>query len=75
MLYLIAVIIPPLATLFAGKVITSIILGALWAPFTFITIGATHPAFVIIAWIIIASAKGDRRHKETLATIAAKGSE
>lgn len=66
MLYLVAFLIPPLGVIFAGKVFTGLILGVLWFVAVVYTFGLAHIVFIVLAWVIIASAKGDKRHKEIL---------
>lgn len=66
MLYLVALILPPLAVLLAGKVITALLMLALWLVSLVLTFGVSHIIFVVLAWIIVASAKGDRRHNDML---------
>lgn len=61
MLYLIALLIPPLGVFLVGRPITAIIMALIWIvslPFTF---GSSHILFVIIAWVIIFQAGEDRR--------------
>lgn len=67
MLYILAFFIPPLGVLFAGRIITAIFLVVVWiALVLFLSIIFGHIIAVIIAWVIIGTAKGDRRHKELL---------
>lgn len=61
MLYLIALLIPPLGVFLIGRPITAIIMALVWIislPFTF---GSSHILFVIIAWLIIFQTREDRR--------------
>lgn len=65
MLYLLAILLPPLAVLLAGKPISAIVMFVLWAPATALLI-FPHVLFVGVAWLIVAQAKGDRRHREIM---------
>lgn len=71
MLYLLSLFIPPLGVLLAGRIFTGIILLIIWIP-AVVLFFLSHIIFVVIAWIIIASAKGDRRHKEILKSVSRK---
>lgn len=65
MTYLIAFFIPPLGVLLAGRIITALVLFVVWLLLiVFAAIVLGHILTVIIAWVIIASANGDRRHRE-----------
>lgn len=64
--YVFAIFLPPLSVLFAGKPLTAILVGLIWLASVALTLGLSHPIFVILAWIIIARARGDKRHRELL---------
>ncbi|MGB0660151.1 MAG: hypothetical protein ACPGNV_08210 [Mangrovicoccus sp.] len=53
MLYLLAILLPPLAIFFAGYVILGIIIFFVWVPAIFFSGGLTHPMFIILAWLLI----------------------
>jgi hypothetical protein len=51
--YLVALLLPPLSILFAGRPIIAIITFLVWIPALVFSGGLTHPMFVILAWILI----------------------
>ncbi|MFV0245566.1 MAG: hypothetical protein ACK5IB_11170 [Qingshengfaniella sp.] len=53
MLYLLAIILPPLAILLAGRPILGIVLFFIWVPALFFSGGLTHPMFIILAWLLV----------------------
>lgn len=67
--YVIAIFLPPLSILFAGKPISAILVALIWVVSVALTMGLSHPIFVILAWVIIARARSDKRHKELLRTL------
>lgn len=68
MLYLVSLFIPPLGVLFAGRPFVALLLAAAWVASLLLTFGLSHIVFVVLAWVIIASAKGDKRHRELIKT-------
>lgn len=58
MIYLLAIVVPPVAVLMVGKPIQALLNLALWA--CFIVPGIIHALFVVSA------AKSDQRHREML---------
>ena len=61
--YLLALLLPPLSILFAGRPFLSIIVFVIWVPAILFSGGLTHPMFIILAWIIIFQAREDRRER------------
>lgn len=57
MLYLLAILLPPLAILLSGWVITSIFVFIVWVPAIILSGGLTHPMFIILAWLMIHQAR------------------
>ncbi|MAC82395.1 MAG: hypothetical protein CML66_30570 [Rhodobacteraceae bacterium] len=53
MLYLLAILLPPLAILLSGWIITSVIVFVIWVPAIILSGGLTHPMFIILAWLMI----------------------
>lgn len=53
MLYLLALILPPLAILLAGRPILGIVIFFIWIPALLFSGGLTHPMFILLAWLII----------------------
>ena len=61
--YVLALLLPPLSILFAGRPILAIIVFIIWLPTSLISGGISHPMFIILAWIIIFQAREDRRER------------
>ena len=59
--YVLALLLPPLSILFAGRPILSVIVFVVWLPAILISGGLGHPIFILLAWIIIYQAHADRR--------------
>ena len=51
--YVLALLLPPLSILLAGRPILSIVVFLFWLPAIIFSGGLGHPIFVILAWIII----------------------
>jgi hypothetical protein len=51
--YLLALLLPPLSILFAGRPIIAIITFLVWIPALLFSGGLTHPMIIILAWILI----------------------
>ena len=51
--YLLALLLPPLSILLAGRPIVAIITFVIWIPALLFSGGLTHPMFVLLAWFII----------------------
>jgi hypothetical protein len=51
--YVLALLLPPLSILFAGRPILGIVVFLFWLPAIIFSGGLGHPIFVILAWIII----------------------
>ena len=64
--YILALLLPPLSILFAGRPILSIVVFVIWVPAILISGGLSHPVFVILAWIIIYQSGAERRHRESM---------
>lgn len=61
--YLLAILLPPLSIVLAGRVILGVITFFVWVPALFLTGGLTHPMFILLAWLIIFQAREDRRER------------
>ena len=59
--YILAILLPPLSILIAGRPILAIVVFAIWLPALIFSGGLTHPMFIVLAWLIIFQAKEDRR--------------
>ncbi len=51
--YVLALLLPPLSILIAGRPILAIIVFLIWIPAIIFTGGLTHPMFILLAWLII----------------------
>ena len=51
--YLLAILLPPLSIMLAGRPIVGIITFRIWIPAILLSGGLTHPMFIILAWFII----------------------
>ena len=60
--YVLALFLPPLSILFAGRPIVAIVTFLIWIPAILIPGGVlTHPLFILLAWILIYQAREDSR--------------
>ena len=58
--YLLALFLPPLSILLAGRPILAVITFLIWIPAIIVSGGLTHPMFVVLAWIVIFERNRDR---------------
>ena len=58
--YLLALLLPPLSILLAGRPILGIVAFLFWVPAIIFSGGLGHPVFVILALIIIFERRRDR---------------
>lgn len=59
--YLLAILLPPLSIILAGRPILGIITFVIW-PFALIFSGGlTHPMFILLAWFIIFEGRNRER--------------
>lgn len=61
--YILALLLPPLSILIAGRPIVALIVFLIWIPALVFSGGLTHPMFIILAWILIFQAREDRRER------------
>ncbi|MBP7002351.1 hypothetical protein [Amaricoccus sp.] len=59
--YVLALLLPPLSILIAGRPFVAIATFLLWIPAVIFSGGLTHPMFVLLAWILIYQSAEDRR--------------
>ena len=62
--YLFAILLPPMAIVFAGRPFLGVLVFFIWVPALIFSGGLTHPMFILLAWFIIfhsATARGDRQ--------------
>ncbi|MGR3542147.1 MAG: hypothetical protein ACU0BS_12065 [Hasllibacter sp.] len=58
--YLLAILLPPLSIILAGRPFVGVLSFLFWVPAIIFSGGLGHPAFVILAWIIIFERRRDR---------------
>ena len=51
--YILAILLPPLSILLAGRPILAIVTFLIWIPAIIISGGLTHPMFILLAWFVI----------------------
>ncbi|WP_424933489.1 hypothetical protein [Amaricoccus macauensis] len=59
--YVLALFLPPLSILLAGRPFVAIITFLIWVPSILISGGLGHPIFILLAWVLIYQAREDRR--------------
>ncbi|SFO86970.1 hypothetical protein [Tranquillimonas alkanivorans] len=59
--YVLALFLPPLSILLAGRPIVAIVTFLIWIPAILISGGLSHPMFILLAWVLIYQARQDRR--------------
>lgn len=59
--YVLALFLPPLSILFAGRPFVALITFLIWLPAILISGGLGHPVFILLAWVLIYQAHADRR--------------
>lgn len=53
--YVLAILLPPLSIMLAGRPIIGLIVFLFWVPALIFSGGLTHPMFIFLAWLIIFS--------------------
>jgi hypothetical protein len=61
--YVLALFLPPLSILFAGRPIVAIVTLLIWIPALLLSGGLTHPMFVLLAWILVYQSGEERRSR------------
>lgn len=51
--YVLALLLPPLSIMIAGRPIVGLIVFLIWIPAILLSGGLTHPMFILLAWFII----------------------
>jgi len=51
--YLLALLLPPLSILLAGRPIVAVLTFLIWVPALIFSGGLTHPMFILLAWVFI----------------------
>lgn len=63
--YVLALFLPPLSILFAGRPIVAIVTLLIWIPAAILSGGLTHPMFIILAWILIYQGQAEKRDRRS----------
>ena len=58
--YILAILLPPLSILLAGRPILGVITFLIWIPALFFSGGLTHPMFILLAWFVIFERRNKR---------------
>ena len=61
--YVLALLLPPLSILLAGRPILAVVVFLIWVPALIFSGGLTHPMFILLAWLIIFQAREDKRER------------
>ena len=61
--YVLALLLPPLSIVFAGRPFLGVIIFLIWLPALFFSGGLTHPMFILLAWFIIFASREDKRER------------
>jgi ATP/ADP translocase len=64
--YVLALLLPPLSILIAGRPFVAIFVFIVWVPAIIFSGGLTHPMFILLAWILIYQSGEERRHRARL---------
>ncbi len=59
--YVLALFLPPLSILLAGRPFVALVAFLVWIPAVVFSGGLTHPMFIALAWILIFQSGEDRR--------------
>ncbi len=59
--YVLALFLPPLSILIAGRPVVAILTFLIWIPALLFSGGLTHPMFIALAWILIYQSGEERR--------------
>ncbi len=61
--YVLALFLPPLSILIAGRPFVAIVTFLIWIPAILFSGGLTHPMFILLAWILIYQSGKDARDR------------
>ena len=61
--YVLALFLPPLSILIAGRPFVAIATFLVWVPAVIFSGGLTHPMFILLAWILIYQSGEERRSR------------
>jgi hypothetical protein len=59
--YVLALFLPPLSILIAGRPFVAIVTFLIWLPAVIFSGGLGHPMFILLAWILIYQSGEERR--------------
>lgn len=59
--YVLALFLPPVSILLAGRPFVAVVTFLIWLPAIIFSGGLTHPMFILLAWILIYQSGEDRR--------------
>ncbi|SMX23761.1 hypothetical protein [Boseongicola aestuarii] len=62
--YILAILLPPLSIVFAGRPFLAIVVFLIWVPALLFSGGLTHPMFILLAWFIIFQAATARARRD-----------
>lgn len=62
--YVLALFVPPLSILVAGRPFVALVVFLIWVPAIIFSGGLTHPIFILLAWILIYQSREDRRRRD-----------
>jgi len=61
--YVLALFLPPLSILLAGRPFVAIVTFVIWIPAIIFSGGLTHPMFILLAWVLIYQSGAERRSR------------
>lgn len=61
--YVLALFLPPLSILLAGRPFLAVLVFLIWLPAIIFSGGLGHPIFILLAWILIYQSHVDRRER------------
>lgn len=64
--YVLALFLPPLSILLAGRPIVAIITFLIWIPAIIFSGGLSHPIFILLAWLLIYQSGEERRTRRLI---------
>jgi hypothetical protein len=59
--YVLALFLPPLSILLAGRPFVALVTFVIWIPAILFSGGLGHPIFILLAWILIYQSREDAR--------------
>ena len=61
--YLLALLLPPVSILLAGRPILAVLVVPIWILALIFSGGLTHPMFILLAWIVIFERRDKARNR------------